>query len=183
MGPALLGHLSGDGADRPRRRRDHQGLARLGLQHVGDAEIGGQAGHPQHREIGGQRQARRTMDRTQPLFMHHRVVGPAARQRRDDVALLETFGSGLLDHAQGQATHDLAQPDGRQIALAVVHPGPIGRVQRQVDGANQDLGILEVRHRRLDQLKVAVLDQALRPLTKNPLTIAKAHGASPMRFL
>ena len=185
--PALFGDLPRDGAHRAGGRRDDDGLAFLGLQHIGDAEIGGQTGHAEHGHIGRQRQAGRAVDRAQAAFRHDRIVGPAARGRHDDIACFEAAGSRGFDHAQRQAAHDLAQADRRQIALGIVHPGAIGRVQRQIDRADQHLVLVQIRDGRLDQFQIAGLDHALGALAQHPLTVrlaaCRSHWRLSVRFL
>jgi hypothetical protein len=163
--------------------RDDHGLAGLRVEHVGDPGPGGQAGHAQHAEVGGQGQAREAVHRPQPVLGHDRVFGPAAGQGGDHIARLEARPAAFLDHAQGQAAHDAAQRHRRQIALGVVHPGAVGRVERQIDGADQRLALGEVGDRGLDQLEVGVGDEAAGPLAQHPLAVHASHGMVLLKSL
>ena len=128
-----LGNLPGNRAGCPGRARYHAGLAGFGLPDVQNTEICGQARHSQDAQRPGQGSLSRNFCRrhqTAPLT--GRGILLPAKAALHALARLKTRMTRLHDLAHAQGTHDLANLDRRDIALAVFDPAAHGRLKGEV---------------------------------------------------
>ena len=132
-------------ADRAGRRRDDDGLARLGLADIEQAEIGGHARHAEH-AVGGRDRRQRGIDLAQSRPPADRIFLPA-QPVLDDVAHGEARIARLHHLADGAAGHHLAQPDRRRIGRGVAHAAALVGIERQIGDLDQHLAVLRLGHR------------------------------------
>jgi hypothetical protein len=170
--------LPHDRPGRPRGRRHDDRLTRLGLADVEQPEIGGHPGRTEDAHHGPHVGDVLELGRVQVVSHDVEVLPPG--ERRDDVADLVGRAATLYDAADPAAPHDLADLDGRQVALAPVEPGAHGGVDAQVHGAHQRLALGQLGHGRLDELEIGVVhepdrsvDEPYLPIDVTPLV---AHG-------
>src|SRR6185437_340546 len=172
-----LGELADDAADRARRRRDHDGVARLGLADIEKPDPGGDAGHADHAEMGRERLHAR-IDLAQIAAVGDRVLLPAG-MGGDGVAHRKSRILRLDDFAHPLAGHDLADLRLGGVGARVVHAAAHIGVERQETVAHQHLAVLGRRHRRLDDAEIALLDPAGRPAGEQDLRVLVGHGGTP----
>src|SRR5207247_8322457 len=87
----------------------------------------------------------------------------------------------LDDLADGAADHRLAELDGRSVRLHVVHPAAHVGVEREPDGAYEDLAVLRRRHRRVDDLEIGWLRLAHRAALEQYAAVGHRPGLLPSR--
>src|SRR5262249_14720010 len=114
-----LADLPDDLADRARRGRHHDGLARPGLADLEQAEVRGHAGHPD-RAVGGRYGPRGGIALARRGGAADRILLPA-QSILDGVADREARVAGLHHLADGAAGHHLAEADRRGIRGGVAH--------------------------------------------------------------
>src|SRR5262249_30926748 len=154
-----LRELADDRAHGAGRRGHDDGFARLRLAEIVESHVRRHARHAEHAERG--RDRRRLwieLDRSKRSHAAPRalgdVVGLPAAVREHEVSRLECGVARLHDLAHGAADHRLAELDGRRVRFHVVHaPAHVG-IEREPDGADQDLAILGLRHRRVGGFEI-----------------------------
>ena len=163
----------------PGGARHGHGLALLRLRDLLQAEVRRQGRDAEHAQRPRRRRVRRDLaDR--PVSLRDGVVLPS-EQADERVALAEVGGAALDDLRRAHAAHHLAEPDRRHVARAIGHPGAHRGVERQIEVADQELALAELRHGRLAQLEVRRLDHALGPEAKQPLAVQSlVHSLSSL---
>jgi hypothetical protein len=152
-----LGDLPDDRADRARGARHHHGLACLRLAHVQQPEVRGHAGHAERAEVDRQGNQPR-VDLHHALAVGERVL-LHAEPSGHHIAHGE-FRVARLHHLAGAArAHHLADRHRPDVRLALVHPAPHRRVERQVAHLDEDLPLARIGHRLVRDLPVARLGQ------------------------
>src|SRR3989442_880900 len=156
---ADLRELADDGADGAGGGGDDDRLAGLGLADVVEADVRGHARHAEDAGRGGDRRRlgieleRAERPHARAAALRH-VVGLPAAVGQHEVARPERGVARLHHLADGAADHRLPELDGRGVGLHVVHPPPHVGIQRQPDGAHEDLAVLRRGHRRVDHLEI-----------------------------
>jgi hypothetical protein len=83
------------------------------------------------------------------------------------------------DFGDGATGHHAVGFDGGPISRAM-HPGTVGRIERDVAHAQQGLAVLRLRHRAVDHLEMFRAELAAGLFHQKNLAIdAAAHGVSP----
>ena len=178
-GALQLGDLADDRADRTGGGGDDDGLARLRLADLAEAEPGRKARAAQNAHVGGQRHARELSGGEQHRVVRDDVRSPAAHAGVDHIALLEPVGAGAFHHGQRSAAHGVADLDRRHVLVLIAHPYPVGGVEREVECPHQDLAVRQVADRLLDQLQVPGSDFADRAAAQNPALQGGHRLSSP----
>ena len=149
-----------------------------GLRDPADPHPRGQAGHPEHAEVGARRDAGDLGN-----GQHRRLVGSdepllPADEPLDELALLVRGMVGGDHAADPGGADDLADRDRRQVGRRVVEPGPVGRVDRDVLGPDQRLALADLGDRLGDELERVGIDALLRALAKQVAAVALGHRSS-----
>ena len=173
--PIGLGELAGDRADRARRGRDDDRLARLRLADIADPDPGGQPGHPERAHVGARRYAFGDLDGHQRrrvrgdhvlLPASQTLEGPADRiiriLRRDD----------LPDPA---GAHDLTDADRRQVGGDVVDPRAVRRVERDPVDTDQRLAIVDLGDRLFAEFEGVGADASGGAFAEQEATVSIGH--------
>ena len=166
-GTGDLGELTDERADRAARGRDDDGFAGLRLSDQGETRIGGEAGHPEDTEAGGDG-SERGVELAQPRPVRCRMRAPT-RRRKHDLALGVAGMIGRDHFGDALAGHHLADPDRLGVGLPVVHPAAHVGVEGEVERPHQDPARWRLRHRGLLQAEVGRLRGALRSGGKDDL--------------
>src|SRR5882724_4842944 len=172
---ADLRELADDGADGAGGGGHDDGLTRLGLGDVVEAHVRRQAGHAEDAERGGNRRRLRVeLERTEGPDARagglRDVVRLPATVREHEIARREGGVARFHHLADGAADHRLSQLHGRRIRLHVVHPATHVGIDREPDGAHEDVALLRLGQRRVDDLEIARLGLAHG-------TVAQQHAA------
>ena len=173
-----LRHLARDRADRARRRRDHDRIARRGAADLDQPEIGGEPRHAEDADGGGEwPQCRVHLARARSL--RDGVVLPA-RVVVDDVARHEARVPAL-HHPADRAAHDhVAERNRRVVAQVRAHPEPHVGVEGEPDRPNQQLAVGRLGHRRLDEAKIRLLWRPFRAGGEDDLAVGVGdHWRAP----
>ena len=134
------------------RRRDHHGLARLGLADHAHTAISREPGHPEHAETRADRRQRR-VNLAQPRTFGERVRAPSG-MREDEVAF-RIARMLRRDHFRNRLTnHDIANLERLRIGFPVIHPPAHVWVEREILDLEQNL--LRSRRRNRGFLKAEV---------------------------
>ncbi len=173
-----LGDLRGQRARRAGGRRHDDRLAGLGLADVEDADVGGEACGPVHRQQ--RRQVGVELERRRHAVVADDPVLLPARQPVGRLADRELLALRRDDHPDRGAAHRLADLDRREVALAPVEPRAHGRVDAHVLHLEQRLAVGDLGDRCLDELEVVVAHEALGPLLQDrSLPVDLPHGPEP----
>src|SRR6266403_939531 len=172
---ADLRELADDGADGAGGGGHDDGLTGLGLGDVVEAHVRRQAGHAEDAERGGDRRRLRVeLERTERPDARagglRDVVRLPATVGEHEIARREGGVARFHHLADGAADHRLSQLHGRRVRLHVVHPAAHVRIQREPDGAHEDVALLRLGQRRVDDLEIARLGLAHG-------TVAQQHAA------
>src|SRR5262249_45114453 len=153
--------LAGDRTDRARGARNDDGLTRLRLADLDQAEVGRETGHTEHAESGREGRERR-IDLTYTLAVRQRILLPAEESfdeiTRGEVCVLR------LDHASHRASdHHLTELDRRRVRAGRVHAAAHVGIDGKIKDPDQDLARRRTLDRRLDERKVRLAREACRP--------------------
>ena len=163
-----LGDLPGDRAGRARRAGNDDGFACDRPAHVEQAEVGGDAGHPEHAHRQFERRSGGQLVEL-ALGVHRDIVLPAG-EAGHDVADRVVGIVRRHDPARAERANDLADLDRRQIRVQG-DPTPLRRVAGQHQVAHQRLALAGSGDVGLDEIEVAVLDRSMRTAREQPLTV------------
>ena len=172
----IVRDLADEHADGAGRGGHQHRLARLRPADMDQAVIGGLAGDAVERD----QVAERAHIGRQLLHAVHLVRGVIlpAQRAADDIAGREPLRLARDDDADAVAVHDVAGADPLAVGVAL-HPGPVGGVEREQQGADLDLAGLRRRRRAGAHLEMAVLQLAGRSFDQEDLTVRFGHRAFP----
>src|SRR6185437_6217916 len=154
--------------------RDDHGLARLGLADVEEPEVRRHARHAERAEVAFQRRELR-VHLANALSVRDGVLLDA-EVARDLFALLECGVLRGRDAAGPARAHHLVDRDRADIGLALVHPSTHRRVERDVRDLHEELAILQLGHRLVDEFPVAVLRHSGGARGEARLAVHRGHG-------
>ena len=175
-----LGDLADDRANRPGGAGDEDGLARLGLADLQEADIGGKAGHAGDAEEGLGRQVGRRQLAHCERCRGCRERLPPARHRTHKVAGFVTWITGGDDFAHGAAGHGLTQFEAGGVALRLVHAAAHVGVDRHPEVAHLDLAVGRIGRFDRCQLEIRGFGFAHRTRPEAPLTGCYGWHQSPL---
>ena len=157
--PGDLRELADDLADRPGRSGDDDGVARLGLADVEEAEVGGEAGRPEDVQRGLRRR-QVGIELSERAAAGDGVVLPAELPD-DEVARREARILALDDLPDRLPRHRLAHLGRLRVRARRAHPPAHVRVEREPLRAHEHLAGPRRRHRALDEREVRLLRETL----------------------
>ena len=157
-----------------RRARHDDRLAGLRRTDVEQAEVRGHAGHAEYVEPlpdGAERQIDRRYVAVRDLLLADLPVELHAGRAGHGVADGEERIVGRGHDADAAGTHHVADADRRDVALALVHPAPHRRIERQGERLDQDPARLRLHDRRRGERPVAARRHAMRTCGETDLMI------------
>ena len=174
-----LGDLADHGTDGTSGSGHDDGFARLRLGNVHQAEIGRHAGCPEGAHESSEGYAGKLGHLCEARAGQRIVERPVGEAGIDDIAGRKPVKAAFGHEAEAAAPHGFAKADRRQVGILVAHPYPVGRVEREIDGACAHLAILQGRERRLDQFKVALFHISDGPRAQHPGLVHLCHRFLP----
>ena len=170
-----LCHLARDRADRARRRRDHDRIARRRPADLDETEISGEPRHAQDTD-GGRERSQCRVHLACAGTLRDGVVLPAGVVV-DDIAGLEARVPALHDPADRAAHDDVAEWKRRIVAQLRPHPQPHVGVEGEPDRPHKQLAVSGFGYRRLDEAEIRLLGRPHRAGGEHDLAVGVgAHG-------
>ena len=155
LDPRDLSHRHPHG---PGRTRHHHGVAGYRAADVEEPEVRGHPRHPKHVQVHRQRR---------DLRIHLRQAGGFERGVLLDVERpihVVTLGHGRRltrdDDPDAAGPHGVADPDGRDVRPALVHPPTHRRVEREVEHLDQRFAILRLARDTMCEFPVTAFRHA-----------------------
>ena len=173
--PLELRNLPHHGPHRAGRGRHHDLIAGLQLTDFEQAGISGHARHAQHSERGGDGRGGGVQGADAPAVRQAVLLPPGAAQH--EVAFREPVVPRRHHLPHRSAGHDVAQLDRRGVRRPGVHAAPHVRIERQIEGADEQLARRRLRRRRFDHPEVGLGREPVGTGVQQNLTVERRrHG-------
>ena len=172
-----LRELADDLTDCAGRGRDDDGVARLRLTDVEEAEVGGEPGRPEHVECG-LRWGEARVELAEGAATSDGVVLPAELSD-DEVAWRKARVAALRHLSHRLPGHRLADLRRLRVRPRLAHPPAHVRIEREPLRAHEHFARAGLRDLGFDQRKAGLLRESLGPRGKRDLPVHAAHAEPP----